>query len=138
MTSSPGDALATTIKFADDLPPFWRGIMGPGGFGYRALWVAMFDDDGHPLPLLMPIDGVPAAPDAAGHQLLSTLGPMAIDTGAASLAFALARPGTGIPTSGDRQWATVLDAANNELPLKIWPVFLATKGRITPLRPIDF
>lgn len=136
MTSSPGDALATIIRFADDLPPFWRALMGPWDFDQRSVWVAIFDDDGRPMPVLVPVDGLPEKPGAEGHLILERFAPMAIELGAGSMAFLLARPGRPMPTDGDRDWAGVLDESNNELPVRIWPTFLATKGRITPLRPI--
>ena len=108
--------------------------MGGGGFAGRTLWLVMFDEGGRPLPVLIPIDGVPARPDRMVSNLASVIRSVAAQHDVHSLATLLARPGPTAITANDRRWAGILDEENTSL-AKVWPAHLATCDRVVPLAP---
>lgn len=130
-TSSQQLAKTMTVTTADDLAHFWAALMGDGGFGRRTLWLVFLDDDGRPVPAIVPIDDIPQDPTPADvgsfRELFSHLG------GYGTPVLLLSRPGTGAVQEHDRQWAHALAALAPR-----WPVHLATEnafGRcvVTPL-----
>jgi hypothetical protein len=119
----------------DDLLDRWRLLMGPWGFGQHTLWLAWFDADDRQLPALMPLDGVPASPNAdLVKPLLPFLASLYHGLDAAWLAMALGRPGPGLISAGDRAWARALDVATlGAHGIRSRPLYLATENRVRPL-----
>jgi hypothetical protein len=109
--------------------------MGPWGFGQHTLWLAWFDADDRQLPALMPLDGVPASPNAdLVKPLLPFLASLYHGLDAAWLAMALGRPGPGLISAGDRAWARALDVATlGAHGIRSRPLYLATENRVRPL-----
>lgn len=123
----------------EDLLQRWRDLMGPGGFGQRSLWLAWFADDGRQLPLIVPVEGVPARPEPEMVRNIVQLVHSTIDdlSPAAWAAMALSRPGPPSTSDDDRAWGRALQqtAAASGVPLR--PLHLATPGRVEVLRPDD-
>jgi hypothetical protein len=126
------------VRTDADLQRHWTILMGPGGFAYPCVWSIWFDDDGASLPLVIPIDDVPEYPDdqLVDNLMLGLRQPL--DAGqATSLAMLLSRPAGARLRPGDRAWARALIAAAQRHQLTMWPVHLATHGRVQTFRPDD-
>src|SRR3954447_24957501 len=64
MTTTP---LPTTpVRSADELTRRWADLLDPPVFTARSLWLAWMGADGAMLPLLLPVDDLPAAPPRPG------------------------------------------------------------------------
>lgn len=113
-------------------------MMGGGGFAYRSLWTIWFDDEGINLPLVVPIDDVPEHPDdqLVDNLMLGVRQPLDASE-ATSMAMLLSRPGGARLRLADRAWARALIAAAQRRQLTMWPVHLATHGRVQAFRPDD-
>jgi hypothetical protein len=134
MKNHPADPRHVIIRNDADVTAFWAALMGSGGFAHRTLWLAMFRDDGRPIPVLMPMQGVPARPNRLFDNLASVIRSVAAQHDVHSLATLLARPGPTAITANDRRWAGILDEENTSL-AKVWPAHLATCDRVVPLAP---
>jgi hypothetical protein len=128
-----------TIVHSDtELFELWQGLMGDGGFGRRSVWLLFFDADGRPEPVIVPIDDIPARPNA---RLIDALGEIVAglkrEGTVASVAMLLSRPGPRHMTADDRAWARAL------MPITpAWPIHLATTDRMQvfaadDLLPVD-
>ena len=51
------------VRSAADLTQRWTRLLAPPEFTARSLWLAWFDDAGHQLPVVMPVDDLPLRPD---------------------------------------------------------------------------
>lgn len=127
---------APPITHAEDLRQRWRSAMGSGGFGKHSLWVMWFDEAGRQLPIVMPIDDVDRGfpPDWMVSFVMIVNEP--VEFGAASVAFALSRPGPAGISAADRALAGQLIAETSraresgELRLDVWPLHLATANSV--------
>jgi hypothetical protein len=128
MTSSLLTFLQTiTVRAAEDLHPYWMSLIGEGGFGRRTLWLGVIDEEGHPTPVVVPIDDIPRAPTASGLAALSTVLAGVVAFGTPVLM--ISRPGPHEVRDEDRRWARELTPLAPR-----WPVHLATadqQGRST-------
>jgi hypothetical protein len=110
---------SATVSAASDLAALWAALMGEGGFDRRTLWLVLLDRGGHPAPVVVPLDDIPAEP---GPRDVAGLG--TVLTGVADLGtpvLLLSRPGPPEVQDSDRRWAAALG------PLApAWPVHLAT------------
>jgi hypothetical protein len=135
MTTTPHFEMI--IRDNGDLPALWTKLMGPDGFGRRSVWLAFLDRDNRTLPVVIPIDDLPAEPDAAGiRSLAEVAGGVIASGGAATVVVLLSRAGSAAMTSADRRWATALSAGLGH-DLSPWPIHLATRGRIQVFAPED-
>jgi hypothetical protein len=122
------------IRTNADLVAFWTTLMGPGQFGQRSLWLVFLDEQNRTLPIVVPIDDVPAEPDALMiSNLAKIVAELASNGDAASVVLLLSRPGADVVTAADRRWATVLGAELGSVTDR--PVHLATHGRVQILVP---
>jgi hypothetical protein len=135
MTTAPHFEM--TISNKNDLSALWTRLMGPDGFGRRTVWLAFLDRDNRTLPMVVPIDDVPAEPEPAGIRMLAELVGGVVGTGdAAFVVVLLSRDGSAAMTSADRRWATALSTGLGQH-TSPWPVHLATRGRIQIVAPDD-
>ena len=112
-----------------DLEPVWRTVMGPYPPGLRSVWMLLLDDDGHLLPVAVPIDDMPAVPDRAlADGLARTLAGVR-ELGEPVLLFS--RPGARHMTEADRRWGRVL------APLTRHAVYLYTPSGLHVFAPDD-
>lgn len=135
--TTPADEPCQPLQRPADSPPItdvdglrqrWRSLMGTGGFGRRSLWLIFLDADGVQLPIIMPIDDVPARPD---RTLLDNLGEIlrqvrAADRHVAGVAMLLSRPGDDSATAADWTWVRELDRVLASAGMPTWPLHLAT------------
>ncbi|MBB5641373.1 hypothetical protein [Cryobacterium roopkundense] len=77
------------------------------------LWLMLLDADGHQLPILIPIEGIPLRPEPGGMTPLATgIGAMLNERGpGGSVILALERPGSAGLTAPDQAWARELSTA---------------------------
>jgi hypothetical protein len=135
MTRTP--RFQTTITDDASLAALWTKLMGSGGFGQRSVWLVFLDAMNRTMPVVVPIDGVPAEPDPRMSRNLASIAQGIIaDGGAASVVLALSRPGPNSMTGQDRRWAQSLWAALGP-ELGRWPIHLATADRIQTFAPDD-
>jgi hypothetical protein len=76
----------------------------------RQLWVMFLDEDDVQLPVLVPIEGLPAEPEA-GDQLARALRELVDRVAAHSVVLVLERYGGEELTASDRAWASALHDA---------------------------
>ncbi|MGY1834417.1 hypothetical protein ACI79P_04825 [Blastococcus sp. SYSU DS0510] len=135
MTTSPlADA---RVRSAAELTDRWSTLLGPDGFGARSLWLTWFDADGRQLPVVVPVDDLPALPEPAllvglrevhGSVVHDQLG------GTGHLALALCRPGEPDVTAEDEAWAQELRSVlDDDLVAGTWSLHVAVAGRVLPL-----
>lgn len=111
--------------------------MGPGGFGRRSLWLVFLDLRGRTLPVIVPIDDIPAEPDPRMiRNLASVVDGVVADGEAASVVLLLSRPGGTSMTAQDRRWAQSLRSAIGPH-LSPWPIHLATTDCVQTFAPDD-
>jgi len=119
----------------DELLERWKLIMGPWGFDQRSLWLIWFDRAGLQLPMVTPIDDLPAAPPPdLARRVPEFVRELFDQLGAAWMSMAWARPGPGLISPDDRAWAQALDVATMAAHgVTSRPLFLATESRVRPL-----
>jgi hypothetical protein len=119
----PHDAV---VRTANDLSELWSALMGDGGFGQRTVWLLFLGRDGRPEPVIVPIEAIPARPEARLIDALATIVGDLIATGdVASVALLFSRSGPQHMTDDDRRWARALTKVSRR-----WPIHLATADRI--------
>jgi hypothetical protein len=121
----------------EELTDHWTSLLAPPVFGARALWLTWLDDDYRPLPLVVPVDGIPPVPDRGMLQgLLHLHDAVATEhlTGEGHLAMALCRPGPPAITEDDDEWAEALhDLLDDGQIDGTWSLHLAAGGQVLPL-----
>lgn len=130
----PGDA--PPVHSGTDLWVRWRQLMGPWAFDHRSLWVLWFDGDGFQLPMIVPIDDLPEAPDeqTVAHVMSLVTHVIRADGGpGTTVAMTLSRPGSPRVTDSDRAWAGSVRRQADRAGIALWPVHLATADAVRPL-----
>lgn len=115
------------------LHELWCRLMGDGGFDRRSLWLVFLDADAVTLPVVVPVDDVPPRPEGLEITNLFRLVESMRDDGIAAFAPLLARPGPAAMTADDRAWGVALTRIARERDVAMWPVHLATHGRVQPM-----
>lgn len=122
------------IRSAADLTARWERLLAPPVFGARSLWLCWLDD-GLMVPLVVPVDEIPARP---GRTMLANL-PSLCQTvveehvfGEAHVAMALCRPGLPTVTRDDEAWAAELREAFADEDCT-WSLHLAAGGSVVPM-----
>jgi hypothetical protein len=132
MTKPP--LAAVPVRTPDQLTARWHALLGDPVFGARALWLTWLDD-GLMVPMVIPVDDVPAVPD---RFMLANLVAMAEQVAeahgllAGHVAMALCRPGHPTVTRDDDAWAAGLREAFVASDLT-WSLHLAAGGAILPM-----
>lgn len=123
------------IRSADELTRRWATVLDPPIFGARSLWLTWLDD-GLMLPVMVPVDDIPPAPDSRLLSGLAQIHEGVLDahiTGEAHLAMALCRPGRPYSGQDDERWAARLHAAFDDELAGTWSLHLAAAGRVSQL-----
>lgn len=132
MTTPQG--IDSPVRTPDELTDRWATILEPPVFGIRSLWL-LWLDDGHPLPLVIPVDDIPRRPQRATLGNLEQMASMVAGsevTGSAHLAIALCRPGVAVVDADDVSWAEALREAL--VPFDgTWSLHLAAGGAVVPM-----
>ena len=122
------------VRSAAELTRRWVAVLDPPVFAARSLWLLWLTGDGRSLPLVVPVDDLPAVPDrltlrglADVHETLTE------DLDATHLAMALCRPGHAVVTVEDDAWAEGLRAVLDDAVGSSWSLHLAAGGRVVPV-----
>jgi hypothetical protein len=122
------------VRSAAELTRRWADLLDPPVFAARSLWLMWLTEDGRSLPLVVPVDELPARPD------LLVLGRLAdfheaVTEGVhvAHLAMALCRPGHPMTTAADEEWAEGLSDVLGTRLDGTWSLHLAAAGRVVPV-----
>ncbi len=121
---------APHVTCLSDLVDRWHLVLDGEFFDQRSVWMLWFDERGHQLPVVVPIDGLP---DNLDERFLSGLRSICSVTrhgGAHSFAMTLARRGTSQITTVDKQQTRALLALGRSVDLEVWPIHLATDGSL--------
>jgi hypothetical protein len=124
------------LRSADDLTRRWAELLEPPIFGARSLWLSWLDDDGRMLPIVVPVDDVPAVPDSKLTSGLLHLHDAVTEEhlrGEGHLAMALCRPGRPEITEDDNEWIEALQAALDDQIDGTWSLHLAAAGHVREL-----
>jgi hypothetical protein len=124
------------VRSAAELTRRWATVLEPPVFADRSAWLMWLAPDGRALPLVVPVDDLPAVPGSAALTGLRTLHEAVVEgspIGRAHLAVALCRPGHAVVTASDDAWLEALRATFDPLPDGTWSLHLAAGGRVVPL-----
>ena len=103
----------------------------------RQLWVFFFDLDAVPLPLVVPIDiGPGPADESSVAALFVSLGRVAHEFGAASIAILIERPGIGRVGSLDQAWGRVIRGCSGHASVPLVAVLACTDAGVHDV-PVD-
>ena len=122
------------VRSAAELTRRWADLLDPPVFAARSLWLMWLAPDGRSLPLVVPVDDLPAAPDPLTLRgLVDFHETLTEDLDLAHLAMALCRPGHATITADDDEWAEGLHAVLDDAIESTWSLHLAAGGRIVPV-----
>jgi hypothetical protein len=131
MTTTPPQA-DVPIRSADDLTDRWTTLLSPPVFGTRSLWLCWLGTDGRMLPVVVPVDDLPLAPEPALVMGLRQVHDSILEEqlgGEGHLALALCRPGEPEITEDDDEWAEALRSALDDGQIDgTWSLHLAAGG----------
>ncbi len=122
------------VRTAAELTRRWQAVLEPPIFGARSLWLTWLDD-GHQLPVVIPVDDIPPRPARPMLTNLATVCASVSDehvVGSSHLAMALCRPGQPEVTADDVAWAEGLRAALAAFD-GTWSLHLAAGGSVVPM-----
>ena len=131
MTISPPTDVP--VRSAADLTDRWRSMLDEPVFGARSLWLTWFGSDGRQLPVVVPVEDLPLAPDSALLVGLREVHRSVVADqlgGEGHLALALCRPGTPAVTGDDEAWG---EALRDVLDDGTWSLHVAAGGEVVPL-----
>lgn len=121
------------IRSADELTTRWRTLLDPLEFAVRSLWLSWFGTDNRMLPIVIPVDGIPLAPEPEMLANLRQVHDSIVAEqlgGVGHLALALCRPGEPVVRGDDEGWVDALRAAMDG---GSWSLHLAAGGEVTTL-----
>jgi hypothetical protein len=123
------------VRSAAELTQRWADLLDPPVFAARSLWLSWLYEDGTTLPVVMPVDDVPRAPDLPTLRGLVHLHEAVTEHSPdlAHVAMALCRPGHTTITADDDEWAEGLHAVLDDAIEGSWSLHLAAGGRVVPL-----
>jgi hypothetical protein len=127
--------LETPVRSAVELTARWADVLDPPVFGARGLWLAWLAPDGLMLPVLTPVDDLPARPDPGFLSGLVRLHEAVTGSagGPLHLAMALCRPGRPPVTEDDAVWAEALREGVGARLDGPWSLHLAAAGSVAPM-----
>jgi len=120
--STPGpDTIITNDADAREL---LSRLLGPAL--RRQLWAFFVAPDGEQLPIVIPIDGIPASPSGDElRSIVSSLGQVLDEySPGGSILFALERPGDETPHGFDELWADGLHEAAHHEAVEVFAIYL--------------
>jgi hypothetical protein len=123
------------VRSAAELTQRWADLLDPPVFAARSLWLSWLHEDGTTLPVVMPVDDVPRAPDLPTLRGLVHLHEAVVEHthDITHLAMALCRPGHAVVTAEDDEWAATLHTVLDDAIESRWSLHLAAGGRVVPV-----
>jgi hypothetical protein len=123
------------VRSAEELTRRWETLLDPPVFGARSLWLTWFDD-GLMLPVVIPVDDVPAVPDRELLANVATVCESVAEShvgGTSHVGLALCRPGRPTITKDDDAWVDGLREALDAAGGGTWSLHLAAGGKVVPM-----
>jgi hypothetical protein len=122
------------VRTTEQLTQRLQMLLEPPTFSARSLWLTWLDD-GLMLPVVIPVDDVPAVPDRLLLASVLQVAEAIVEshaTGLAHTAMALCRPGRATPTKDDQAWVDGLREAFEDSS-GTWSLHLAASGSVVPM-----
>ena len=112
-------------------------LVGPERAGPPALWIVLLDAAGRPLPVVLPLVGIPLRPDPAQVRqvVLALADVLAHDAPGGSLAVAVVRAAGGDRGSFERAWEHAVRTAAADLGVAVGAVVAIGEHRARVLPP---
>ena len=125
---SPSIDLTAPLRTDQDIIRRVDQLLDQDSRQHRSLWLLFLSSDGVQVPVLVPIDDVPARPDwlLAGN-LCEVIAEVLGDAAAESAVVALTRPGEETVDDSDREWSHALHAGARERGAAVRLICLATE-----------
>ena len=122
------------VRSSVELTRRWAALLDPPVFAARSLWLLWLTGDGRSLPLVVPVDDLPAVPHRLTLRGLADLHEtLTEDLDVTHLAMALCRPGHAVVTAEDDAWAEGLHTVLDDAVASSWSLHLAAGGRVVPV-----
>lgn len=120
------------IRSDDDVVHLAREVIAAEGGRGRTTWILLLDEDDRPLPVVLPIEGMPVDPDPEHiARFAESMGVVLETAGGAVAVVVWERSGTGDVRMQEADWAAGLAASG--LPLRAQ--LLATDDGVRLLDP---
>ena|SRR5688500_6040362 len=122
------------VRTTEELTQRWERLLEPPVFSARSLWLTWLDD-GLLLPVVIPVDNIPAAPDRALLANVARVSESISEShciGPAHVAIALCRPGRVKVAKDDQAWERGLRWAFEAID-GTWSLHLAAGGTVVPM-----
>ena len=122
------------VRTAEELTQRWEKLLDPPVFSARSLWLTWLDD-GLMLPVVIPVDDVPAVPDRLLLANIAEVCESIVEShcvGTAHFALALCRPGRVKVSKDDEAWERGLSEALLAVS-GTWSLHLAAGGTVVPM-----
>jgi hypothetical protein len=122
------------VRTAEELTQRWEKLLEPPVFTARSLWLTWLDD-GLMLPVVIPVDDVPAVPDRLLLANVAQVNESIVEShcvGTAHFALALCRPGRVKVSKDDEAWERGLAEAFLTAS-GTWSLHLAAGGTVVPM-----
>ncbi|WP_448609498.1 hypothetical protein [Geodermatophilus sp. URMC 60] len=122
------------VRSAAELTQRWADLLDPPVFATRSLWLMWLTADGRSLPVVVPIEDLPAAPDPLTLRgLVDVHETLTEGLDVPHLAMVLCRPGHAVITADDDEWAEGLWLLLDDVVEGGWSLHLAAGGRVVPV-----
>ena len=122
------------VRSAAELTQRWADLLDPPVCAARSLWLMWLTPDGRSLPLIVPVDDLPAVPDLLTLRgLVDFHETLTEDLDVTHLAMALCRRGHTAVTTADDEWAEGRHAVLDDPIESSWTLHLAAGGRVVPV-----
>ncbi|HEV7950713.1 MAG TPA: hypothetical protein VGP24_13190 [Glaciihabitans sp.] len=110
-----------------------------GRANMRQMWLLFLDEDELQLPLLIPIDGLPPAPDPSNTQtVISNIAELMGEIGATGLIIVWERYGPATLSAQDSAWATALAAACATVRVRLRAILLSHRSGVRWIGAEDY
>jgi hypothetical protein len=126
----PGIDLAAPLTSDQDIIRRVDHLLDDVSRQRRSMWLLFLSSDGVQLPVIVPIDDVPARPDwLLARNLCEVIADVLADAAeAGSAVVTLTRPGAETVDDTDREWLRALHAAAGESGAAVRLICLATEA----------
>ena len=131
----PASDIAVPLRSDEDVLRRIDLLVDQDARQWRSIWLLFVSASGVQLPVVVPIDGVPAYPDQTTARSLCWVIAEALrnNVPGGHAVVVLTRPGAGPADDADRDWATTLHRAAGDRGASIRMVCLATPAGVCRL-----
>lgn len=137
--NAPDLDLTAPLSTDQDLLRYVDRLVDQHSRRHRTLWLLFVSSEGVPLPVVIPIDGVPEWPDpqSVGNICFITADVLAHQAPGGTAVVVLARPGSETVDDTDRHWFRTIHGAARDYGASIRMLALATQTTVRQLTVDD-